>query len=235
MKWTERFSLLVRANLSSVRERIEKPERMLSQLIIDMEEELETLRTSVAEAIADEIQLAKRVERERRETDAWRQRSEECVRTGDEARAKRALSERLKAEERLERLSAEHEHHRRETEKLRDAVRDMESRIRQASERRTLLLAKIARADTDRKISGALGRVSGRSATAQFRRLEERVERGEALREAYDRLDGDEPEVEALRDEFESEEREKRLQEEYESLRERVGAANESPQSGSNE
>ena len=57
MSWLEQFTLVMRSNMTLLRERFEDPERMLHQLLIDMEEELENVRAGVAEALADEIQL----------------------------------------------------------------------------------------------------------------------------------------------------------------------------------
>ena len=61
MKWLQDFTLIMRTSVSTLREKIEDPERMLHQLIIDMEGELESVRASVAAAMADEIQLRNRV------------------------------------------------------------------------------------------------------------------------------------------------------------------------------
>jgi len=41
MRWLENFTLIMRSNLAALREKIEDPERMIHQLIIDMDEELE--------------------------------------------------------------------------------------------------------------------------------------------------------------------------------------------------
>ena len=59
MKWLDSFTFVMKSSITTLREKIEDPERMLHQLICDMEEELVTVRESVAAAIADEIQLSK--------------------------------------------------------------------------------------------------------------------------------------------------------------------------------
>ena len=52
MRWLQNFSLIMKSNIRVLQEKIENPERMVEQLIIDMEEELEKVRDSVADAIA---------------------------------------------------------------------------------------------------------------------------------------------------------------------------------------
>jgi hypothetical protein len=68
----------------------------------------------------------------------------------------------------------------------------------------------------------------GGSAFAEFSRLERRVERAEAVSDAYDRLEGRDPDAEALATKFAAEERRRRLDAEFAALKERVGPA-ESP------
>ena len=64
MKWLESFTLVMKSSITTLRERIEDPERMLHQLICDMEEELYRVRESVAGAIADEILLKRKVKQQ---------------------------------------------------------------------------------------------------------------------------------------------------------------------------
>ncbi len=222
MKWIENFTLIMRANLQTLREKIEDPERMLHQLLIDMEEELDRVRESVAEAIADEIQMRKRAESARQEAHQWLERAEGALKRGDDASAKAALEQKLLAEERAEALDGEYEKQRAATSKLQGSVRDLEEKIRQARQRRTLLLARLTRADSAGRIQRNLERTESRSAFAQFGRLEERVERAEARSEAYDRLEGRDPEAEELSREFQRKEREGEVQAELEELRRRM-------------
>ena len=67
-----------------------------------------------------------------------------------------------------------------------------------------------------------MDRVGSNSAFAEFRRLEDRVDRAEAMGEAYDRLEGRDPDAEELEREFEAADRKDRLAKEYEELKRRV-------------
>jgi len=222
MKWLENFTLIMRTNIAALREKIEDPERMIHQLILDMEEELERVRESVAEAITDEIQMGKRVEAARDEAREWIERAEGALKRADEKAAKAALERKLLAEERAASLDEEYAKQREATSKLQRSVVDLGDKIRQARQRRTLLLARLTRADSAARIQRDLDRTEGRSAFAQFSRLEERVERAEAKSEAYDRLEGRDPSAEELDREFEKRERDESLQAELEELKRRI-------------
>lgn len=229
MSWMERFSLVMRSNISVICERFENPERMVHQLLIDMEEELEGVRRSVAEAIADEIQLRKKVDAARQEAEQWLARAKSAIERQDDSAAEAALNQKLLAAERADALTKEYDRQQQETRKLREAVRSLEEKIRQARQRQTLLLARITRADSTRRINAALDRAGGGSAFAEFHRMETKVERAEALAEAYDRLDGRDPDAEELARQFTEQQRADQLRQELETLRQNMDAGENRP------
>lgn len=222
MKWLNQFTLVMRSSLTTLRESVENPERMLHQLVIDMEQELDTVRASVAEAVADEIQMRKRAAREADEAAGWMERAAAAMKRGDEATAKAALQQKLAAAARAQRLADEYAKQQVEVSKLREAVIDLEDKIRQAKQKRTLLVARLSRAASTQKIHTALDRTSSDSAFAQFNRLEDKVDRQEALSEAWERMDGKDPDARELQRKFEAAEREQQLQTELELLKTRV-------------
>ena len=219
MQWLNQFSLVMRSSITSLREKIEDPERMLHQLIIDMEEELDRVRSSVAEAIADEIQLRKRAERERQEADVWMQRAGDAMKRGDEGTAKSALEQKIAAAQRADQFSEDYQRQRTEVQKLQSSVTDLEDKIRQAKQKKTLLTARMTRAASTQKINQTLDRTHSKSAFAQFSRMEAKVEREEAVSEAWDRLEGKDPDAEELARKFRQEEKEQQLNEELERLK----------------
>ncbi len=222
MQWLNQFTFVMKSSITALREKIEDPERMLQQLIIDMEEEQESVRRGVAEAIADEIQLGKQVDREREAAKEWFDRATKALKRGDEATSKAALEQKLLAEKRAEDLHGQHEKQKSQTRKLQDAVRDLEDKIRQARQKRTLLLARLTRADSSRRINAALDRADSSSAFAQFNRLEQRVDRAEALETAYDRMDGRDPDADELERQFDEAERRDNVVNEFERLKQQL-------------
>lgn len=222
MSWLNTFSFVMRANMTTLRERFSDPERMLHQLIIDMEQELGRVRESVAGAIADQIQLERKVKKTQEEIDHWSERATSVLQRGDESSAKLALEQKLMCQQRGDTLTTELAKQREQTDKLRSAVQDLEDKIRQARQKQTLLLARLTRAESSSRINQALDRVQNKSAFAEFRRLEERVEREEAMSEAYDRLEGRDPATEELERQFEESDRKERLEKELEALKSRV-------------
>lgn len=223
MKWLRKFKLIVETSVSSLRERFEDPERMLHHLVLEMEEDLICVKRNVATAIADQVQLERRVESARTECATWATRAESALRKGDEQLARRALEQRIGADSRQAKLSVELEKLAEEIRKLEDAVRDLEDKIRQAKHKKTLLLARLVRADSAKRIHEVLDRADGGSALREFARLESRVERAEAMCEAYDRLDETLGGQSDLTREFDRRETEELLERELDSLRRKLG------------
>lgn len=221
MKHLQTLSLILRSSVTTLREKIEDPERMLEQILIDMDEELERLRASVAEAIADEIQLRKSAESARTEVLVWLERAQRATIKGDEAAAREALDRKLQSEKQAQQLELEYEEQRRQTRELRRSVEQLETKIRQARQKRTLLVARLARSESRKEIDGALKRASGNSAFAQFSRLEARVEREEAKQEAYESLAGNGVSDE-VEERFVEEEMREQIDTEYEALKRRL-------------
>lgn len=222
MKWLDSFTFVMKSSITTLREKIEDPERMLHQLICDMEEELATVRESVAAAIADEIQLSKQVDKANEEVKLWFERAQAAIQRGDESAAKDALDQKLRCEERVATLETGYEAQSVQVQKLQTAHRELEDRIQQARHKRTLLVARLARAESTERINKAIDKAGSSSAFAQFSRLEDRVDRAEAMSEAHDRLDGRDPEAEELAVKFEADERKARLQSEFESLKQQL-------------
>ena len=76
MSLLDRVSTLLRANLNDLVEKAEDPERMLKQVVLDMENQLMQVKTQVAIAIADQHLLdKKKVEHEHRERNGGARRS----------------------------------------------------------------------------------------------------------------------------------------------------------------
>lgn len=227
MGWTENFSLVMRSSFTALRNTVEDPERMLHQLLIDMEEEHASVRDSVAGAIADELLLHKRLNQARDKKAHWLERAEKAMRGGDESRSRSALQQADHHDRAADGLAAEYRQQKAQTTDLQRSVAELDDKIRQARLKQTVLVARLARANSERVVDAALTTVNSKSAFAQFGRLEKQVDRAEAINQAYRRLNedtgvGDEQAVAA---EFAEEERKERLEQEFELLRSRVFGA----------
>lgn len=100
MALMERITTLLRANVNDLIERAEDPEKMLKQLVLDMENQLLQLKTQVAMALADQHLLEKKAREGEAITAEWHRKAELAVNKGDDVLARAAL-ERALAQERM--------------------------------------------------------------------------------------------------------------------------------------
>lgn len=91
MNLLERVLTLLRANLDSVAEKSDDPEKALRQLQLDMRNQLVQVKTEVARAIAEGHVLQKRIQTRQAEADTWLKKAELAVQQGNDTVARQAL------------------------------------------------------------------------------------------------------------------------------------------------
>ena len=79
MALLERVSTLVRANLNDLVDKAEHPEKMIKQVILDMQNQLLQVKTQVAIAIADQHLLEKKQKENEEKVAEWMRKAELSV------------------------------------------------------------------------------------------------------------------------------------------------------------
>src|SRR5260370_34995994 len=89
MALLERVATLIRANLNDLIDKAEDPEKMIKQLILDMQNQLLQVKTQVAITIADQHVLLKKQQEHQQAAEEWVRKAELAVtkQQGDLARA----------------------------------------------------------------------------------------------------------------------------------------------------
>src|SRR6202051_1790519 len=81
MALLERVSTLVRANLNDLIDKAEDPEKMIKQVILDMQNQLLQVKTQVAIAIADQHLLERKQKENEEKVAEWMRKAELSVDT----------------------------------------------------------------------------------------------------------------------------------------------------------
>ncbi len=98
MALMERVATLLRANLNDLMDRAEDPEKMLKQLVLDMENQLLQVKTQVAISLADQHLLEKKLRDQEEAVAGWQRKAELAVGKGDDTLARAALGRALSHE-----------------------------------------------------------------------------------------------------------------------------------------
>ncbi len=191
MALMERVSTLVPANLNDLIDKAEDPEKMIKQVILDMQNQLLQVKTQVAIAIADQHLLEKK-QKENQEKDAeWVRKAELAVdkQQDDLARAaiERSLSYRGLAENFTQQVADQAV----QVENLKAALRKLEQKLAEAQAKSDVLIAQHRRARALNKAGDARMALGGPSSAAAFDRMKGKVQHTEALSQAKAELTGD--------------------------------------------
>ena len=151
----DRISTLFRSNINDLISSAENPEKMLNQLITDMNDQLIRAKQQVAVAIADEKKLRDQFERERQQAAEWENKAELAIRSDRDDLARQALVRQQEYAERAQAFYLEWQAQLAQTEQLKGQLRDLADKIEEAKRKRNLLLAKQRRCRTRSRTTSA--------------------------------------------------------------------------------
>ncbi len=176
----DRFRRVVKSNLNDMISKAENPEKMLNQLIVDMNEQLIESKKSVASAIADEKKLERLMNQQANQGEEWEKKARLALKAGKEDLAKEALIRKQEyaglATQYQEQWQAQHA----SVEKLKQSLRGLQQKIEEAQRKKNLLIARAKRAEAQKRIQSTIGGMADNSAFDAFDKMANKVERIEA-------------------------------------------------------
>ena len=184
-----RLKTLISSNVNDMIGKAEKPEKMLNQLIIEMNEQLIESKRAVAMAIADEKKLEREKDNQFALAHEWERKAMLAVTNGKDDLAKEAL---LRKQE-YDRASAEYqkqwEAQKTSVDSLKESLRELQNKIEEAQRKKNLLIARAKRAEAQQKIQNTISNVTeNRSAFDAFDRMAAKVDHMEAMADAAKEL-----------------------------------------------
>src|SRR5205823_13080669 len=126
MALLERVSTLVRANLNDLIDRAEHPEKMIKQVILDMQNQLLQVKTQVAIAIADQHLLEKKQKEKEDKVSEWMRKAELAVDKKQDDLARAALERVESYRELSEGLAQQGADQKAQVEKRKTALRQLQ-------------------------------------------------------------------------------------------------------------
>src|SRR6476646_7855232 len=175
----DRLSSLLRSNINDLISRAEDPEKMLNQILVDMRSQLAKAKQQVATAIADEKRLRDQADAEFKQGADWENKARLAITENRDDLAKQALMRQTEHNSHGQQLAQTWEQHKLETEKLKNALRDLNDKIEEAKRKKNLLIARQRRAQAQQRIAETMSSLSEKSAFEAFARMEERIETNE--------------------------------------------------------
>ena len=146
MALLDRVSTLLRANLNDLVEKAEDPEKLLKQIVLDMENQLLQVKMQVAIAIADEHLLEKKRKEHQQEATEWRRKAELAVQKGMDDLARSALERAISHEQLAAGFASQAEDQKHEADNLRQALRKLDQKLSETRAHCEMLVAEHRRA-----------------------------------------------------------------------------------------
>jgi phage shock protein A len=189
MALLDRVATLVRANLNDLLDQAENPERMLKQVILDMDNQFMQVKTQVAIALADLHLLEQKKKEKAGKLAEWMSGAELAVDRKDDELARAALDRAMSFQQLTESLDREIADQQAQVESLKAALKKLESKLLEARAKADLLIMQHRRSRAARRAVDAQQTPNGESRI--FERMRAKVAREDALGKAAGELLGD--------------------------------------------
>ncbi|MCW9034446.1 MAG: phage shock protein PspA [Rhodospirillales bacterium] len=181
-----RFTDIMNANINSILDRAEDPEKMARLMIQEMEETLVEVRSSAVKSIADKKEIERRLEKLNQSQKEWEEKAEFAISKGREDLAKGALIAKHKLSDQAIVLESELIIVSESLQKYNDDMSKLQAKLEEAKTKRKSVEIRMKAAQKRVKIRQTLhdGRVD--EALSRYDSLERRIDELEADAEAYD-------------------------------------------------
>jgi len=191
MALLERVSTLIRANLNDLIDKAEDPEKMIKQVILDMQNQLLQVKTQVAIAIADQHLLERKQKENEEKTAEWMRKAELAVSKKEDDLARAALHRVESFREMAGSFTQQVADQKAQVENLKTALRQLEQKLVEAQAKADVLIAQHRRARAVGKAHDARTAIGNHSKGAAFDRLKHKVAHNEAVSQAKSELGSD--------------------------------------------
>ena len=181
-----RLADIINANLNSVLDRAEDPEKMIRQMIHEMEDTLVEVRANAARMIADRKGLERRRERLDQAQGEWQRKAELALSKEREDLARAALTEKAKLALDLKDLEDELGHLDDALTKYEDDIGKLEAKLREAKAKQKTIVARQATATSRLKVRRQVHDQRIDDAMVRFEQMERRLDTAESEVEAFD-------------------------------------------------
>lgn len=187
----DRMSRLIRANINDFIDNAEDPEKMLNELMREMQASIREARQQVANMIAQEKQLEAELQNAQMDAREWERKAELALQRDREDLAREALRRKRDDEEIASVYAGQLASQQNLIEKLRSQLKVLERKYEEAESKRNLLIARHRRAQAQKRITEAFSTLPEMSAMGELERMEKRIISEEAHAGAMQELEQD--------------------------------------------
>ena len=193
-----RIADIFKANVNEALDKAEDPEKMIKQMVLEMEESVNKTTLAVARGIVNEKSLFKKINKAKEEQEDWQDKAKKALSAGREDLAKQALEKKAISARNERDLTPLHIQAKETADKIKSQLDQLRVKLEEARQRQSTLIARSQSAKAQKLISQSFSGV-GSDAFSKFDKFEGKIETLEAEAEAFGHLAGGDT---SLEDEF---------------------------------
>lgn len=195
-----RLTDLLKSNINDLIDRAEDPEKMVKQIIIDMEEQLQNAVQGLGSVMASEREMLKKLKESQDESKLWEGRARDALKSDNEELAKKAIDKKLEADTSVMQYQKMYDNISSQTKILREQVDLLKKKLTEARARQSMLIARDKVAEARKEVISAVGDLDSSGAFAKMDKMEKKIAEKEAQADAAFDISGMDDEED---DEFE--------------------------------
>lgn len=215
----ERVSDLIRSNINDLIDKAENPEKMVKQIIIDMETQLTKSTQSLGTAMGSLNQIKKQLANAEEQSNVWQNKAKTCLEQGNEELAKQALENKVKQDKMVTQYQEMVTSMETQVNEIKTQVDILKQKLEEARSKQAILVARSQMADAKSQMAKTLGNMDSKSAFAKMEKMEQKIEAKEAQADAFSEVSGIQ---ESQNDPFEKMDEENKINEELEKLKQQM-------------
>lgn len=184
----QRIGDIAKSNINDLLDRAEDPEKMVKQIIIDMQKELNVATQNLGKAKASEMTSKRQLDNAKKISLDWENKAKAALSQGNQELAREALTRKVKADENVASYQEMYNSISAQTAEIESQVSSLRAKLEEAKSKQAMLIARSQMADTKKSIAKSQGGFDGASALEKFSRMEDKVMRKEAEADAYSEI-----------------------------------------------
>ncbi len=212
-----RVTDIFKANVNDMLDNMEDPEKMIKQMVIEMQEAIAKATSGLATAMAQSKKLERDFNMHTQNSKDWENKAMQALNAGNEELARKALAKKAEADSLANQYKGMYESAEATTSKLKEQVDQLKAKLNEAKMKESTLIARSQAAKAQKQIAKQVGSFDANNNFAKFDKFEEKIMKAEAEAQAFTELASDGSA--SLNDEFKQLEKSSQVDDELAKLR----------------
>ena len=181
----QRIGDIIKANINDMLDKAEDPEKMVKQIILEMEGQIDQATQGLGQAMASQKIAKKQLDAAKEEVEGWDTKARAALANGNEDLARKALASKVALQDNVVKFEAQYTQICAQVDQLQSQLKDMKSKLEEARARKNMIIARSKMADASAAVTKTVSSTSVNSAMSKLDKMEEKVMEKESINEAY--------------------------------------------------